>query len=190
SHHSLVQSTPPTSTEVIPLLQIAPSKTDTERLLVVSPELADVLAAVIHRIRQPSGAVACVASYDPHERIWNPAMPLLFQPQLGMETRAIPSCTIRDWICESMPDTSPADTGQADRPLATRQQRRLDRIRRHLQPPPTTHRPAHQTRSHGSPLRGIRTAAISDSPRNGLPRGSHQRPSRVHRPTTSPTTQR
>lgn len=60
SHHSLVQYTPPTSTEVIPLLQIAPSKTDTERLLVVSPELADVLAAVIHRIRQPSGAVACV----------------------------------------------------------------------------------------------------------------------------------
>jgi len=117
SHHSLVQYTPPTSTEVIPLLQIAPSKTDTERLLVVSPELADVLAAVIHRIRQPSGAVACVASYDPHERIWNPAMPLLFQRQLGMDNRAIPSGTIRDWICESMPDTSPADTGQADRPL-------------------------------------------------------------------------
>ena len=49
------------------------------------------------------------------------------------------------------------------RRLATRQQRRLDRIRRHLQPPPTTHRRAHQTRSHGSPLRGIRTVAISDS---------------------------
>ena len=124
------------------------------------------------------------------ERIWNPAMPLLFQRQVGMDNRAIPSCTIRDWICESMPDTSPADTGQADRPLATRQQRRLDRIRRHLQPPPTIHRPAHQTRSHGSPLRGIRTVAISDSASSGLSRGSHQRPSRVHRPTTSPTTQR
>src|SRR5664279_503522 len=33
SHHSLVQYTPPTSTERIPLLQIAPSKTDTDRLL-------------------------------------------------------------------------------------------------------------------------------------------------------------
>ena len=114
SHHSLVQYTPPTSTEVIPLLQIAPSKTDTERLLVVSPELADVLAAVIHRIRQPSGAVASVASYDAHERVWNPPMPLLFQRQLGMDNRAIPSGTIRDWICQSLPDTSPTDTAQAD----------------------------------------------------------------------------
>ena len=117
SHHSLVQYTPPTSTEVIPLLQIAPSKTDTERLLVVSPELADVLAAVIHRIRQPSGAVACVASYDPHERVWNPPMPLLFQRKFGMDNRAIPSGTIRDWICESLPETSPADTEQADHSL-------------------------------------------------------------------------
>ncbi len=37
--------------ELIPLLQIAPSNTDTERLLVVSPELADVLSAIISRIR-------------------------------------------------------------------------------------------------------------------------------------------
>ena len=34
SHHSLVQYTPPTSNgELVPLLQIAPSKTDIERLL-------------------------------------------------------------------------------------------------------------------------------------------------------------
>jgi Phage integrase family len=113
SHHSLVQYTPPTSTERIPLLQIAPSKTDTERLLVVSPELADVLAAVIHRVRQPGGAVACVVSYDPHERAWNPPMPLLFQRRIGMDHRAIPSGTIRDWICQSLP-TGPDDTGIAD----------------------------------------------------------------------------
>ena len=73
---------------------------------------ADVLATVIHRIRQPSGSVACVASYDPHERVWNPPMPLLFQRQIGMDTRAIPAGTIRDWICRSLPDTGPADTGR------------------------------------------------------------------------------
>jgi integrase len=111
SHHSMVQYTPPTSTELIPLLQIAPSKTDTERLLVISPELADVLAAVIHRIREPSGAVAAVASYDPHERIWNPPMPLLFQRRFGGGNRAIPSGTIRDWICQAIPNTtSTSDT--------------------------------------------------------------------------------
>jgi len=109
SHHSLVQYTPPTSTELIPLLQIAPSKTDTERLLVISPELADVLAAVIHRIREPCGAVAAVASYDPHERVWNPPMPLLFQRQFGGGNRSIPSGTIRDWICQAIPGTAPAE---------------------------------------------------------------------------------
>jgi integrase len=112
SHHSLVQYTPPTSTDLIPLLQIAPSKTDTERLLVISPELADVLAAVIHRIREPSGAVAAVASYDPHERIWNPPMPLLFQRRFGGGNRAIPSGTIRDWICQAIPDTTPTSGTQ------------------------------------------------------------------------------
>ena len=37
--------------ELVPLLQIVPSKTDNERLLVVSPELADVLSAIISRVR-------------------------------------------------------------------------------------------------------------------------------------------
>ena len=109
SHHSLVQYTPPTSTGLIPLLQIAPSKTDTERLLVISPELADVLAAVIGRIREPGGAVAAVASYDPHERVWNPPMPLLFQRRFGGSNRSIPAGTIRDWICQAIPDTAPAE---------------------------------------------------------------------------------
>src|SRR5437588_2382639 len=50
SHHSFVQYRQPASGELIPLLQIAPSKTDQERLLVISPELADVLSAIIGRI--------------------------------------------------------------------------------------------------------------------------------------------
>jgi hypothetical protein len=57
--------------------------------------------------------VACVVSYDPHERAWNPPMPLLFQRRIGMDHRAIPSGTIRDWICQSLP-TGPEDTGIAD----------------------------------------------------------------------------
>ena len=51
SHHSLIQYRLPATGELIPLLQIAPSKTDAERLLVISPELADVLSAIIRRIR-------------------------------------------------------------------------------------------------------------------------------------------
>src|ERR1700712_2867512 len=51
SHHSLIQYRLPATGELIPLLQITPSKTDQERLLVISPELADVLSAIIGRIR-------------------------------------------------------------------------------------------------------------------------------------------
>ena len=51
SHHSLIQYRLPATGELIPLLQITPSKTDTERLLVISPELADVLSAIITRVR-------------------------------------------------------------------------------------------------------------------------------------------
>jgi len=72
SHHSMVQYRLPTTGELIPLLQIAPSKTDKERLLVVSPELADVLAQVITRVRRSLGAVPLVSAYDEHERVWLP----------------------------------------------------------------------------------------------------------------------
>src|SRR6266566_6383478 len=57
SHHSLIQYRLPTTGELVPLLQIAPSKTDTERLLVISPELADVLSTIMSRIRDPGGKV-------------------------------------------------------------------------------------------------------------------------------------
>lgn len=115
SHHSLIQYTLPTSTELIPLLQIAPSKTDAERLLVVSPELADTLAAVLRRIREPGGPVPCVASYDTHERVWSPPMPLLFQRRFAMSARSIPSGTIRDWICQALDDSGLTDA--AGQPL-------------------------------------------------------------------------
>jgi hypothetical protein len=113
SHHSLIQYTLPGSGELVPLLQIAPSKTDTERLLVVSPELADVLAAVITRIRGADRAVGCVTSYDSHERVWNPPMPLLFQRRLSIEHRAIPAATIREWLDRALTGTGVTDaTGQ------------------------------------------------------------------------------
>lgn len=91
SHHSLVQYRLPGTGELVPLLQIAPSKTDTERLLVVSPELADVLARIIARIRRGSAAVPLVPAFDRHERVWSAPLPLLFQRRFGAENRAIPA---------------------------------------------------------------------------------------------------
>src|SRR6266700_3559716 len=60
SHHSRVQYRLPTTGALVPLLQIAPSKTDTERLLVVSPELAEVLSTIMSRIRDPGGKGPCI----------------------------------------------------------------------------------------------------------------------------------
>jgi integrase len=88
SHHSLIQYRLPTTGELVPLLQIAPSKTDTERLLVVSPELADVLSAIICRVRGADGAVPLVSARDRHELVWLPPAPLLFQRRTRAENRA------------------------------------------------------------------------------------------------------
>lgn len=115
SHHSLVQYRLPSTGELIPLLHIAPSKTDTERLLVVSPELADVLAALLHRVRGSDGAVPLVITYDPHERAFLPPMPTLFQWRVGADRRPVAAVTIRNWVNEALAGTGLTDA--AGRPL-------------------------------------------------------------------------
>jgi integrase-like protein len=109
THHSLIQYRLPTTGEIVPLLQIAPSKTDAERLLVVSPELADVLSAIIVRIRDTTGIVPLVPAYDWHECVWIPPAPVLFQRQFGAENRAISHGTIRKMIQAALADTGLTD---------------------------------------------------------------------------------
>ena len=114
SHHSLVQYRLPSTGELVPLLQIAPSKTDAERLVVVSPELADVIAAIICRIRQPSGAVPLVRAYDRHECAWAAPAPLLFQRDHGTTRRAITDWSARKILARALAGTGLTDpaTGQ------------------------------------------------------------------------------
>jgi len=102
SHHSLVQYRLPATGELVPLLSVAPSKTDEEPLLVIAPELADVLSAVICRTRNPDGSVPLVVAYDHHEKTWNPPMPLLFQRRVGLENRPIPISGIRDRLAGAL----------------------------------------------------------------------------------------
>ncbi len=109
SHHSLVEYKLPTTGETVPLLQIAPSKIDEERLLVISPELADVLSTILCRIRDEHGAVALVAAYDIYERRWNPPMPLLFQHRAGMENMAFGTDGIRSLIRPALNGTGLTD---------------------------------------------------------------------------------
>jgi len=109
SHHSLVQYRLPDTGELVPLLQIAPSKTDAERLLVVSPELADVLSTVICRVRDASGAVPLVRARDRHERIWLPPAPLLFQRRAPDGNRAIGGNLVADLLDAALARTSLTD---------------------------------------------------------------------------------
>jgi len=115
THHSLVQYHRPTTGELVPLLQVAPSKTDEERLLVISPELADVLSAIVCRIRNPDGSVPLVVAYDQYEKVWNPPMPLLFQHEVALENRPIPISGIRILIRDALARSGLTDAG--GRPL-------------------------------------------------------------------------
>jgi len=86
THHSFCAYTLPGTGEVVPMLQIAPSKTDSERLILVSPELGEVLADVITRVRAGKPAVPLASRWDPFERRWSPPMPFLFQrPEGGVQ---------------------------------------------------------------------------------------------------------
>lgn len=67
THLALVSYRLPDTKEVVPLLQIVPSKSNEERLLLVTPELASVLASIITRLRGSQGHVPVTARYDPHE---------------------------------------------------------------------------------------------------------------------------
>ena len=93
----------------MPLLQIAPSKTDTERLLVVSPELAEVLSAIIRRVRNATGAIPVISAYDRRECVWLAPSPWLFQRRLGTQHRRICEGAIRNMLNAALVHTGLTD---------------------------------------------------------------------------------
>jgi len=97
THHSFVAYTLPTTGEVVPMLQVAPSKTDAERLL-VSPELGEVLTAIIFRVRAGKASLPLVSAYDVFEQTWSPPMPYLFQRRFGTEDRPLTRSYIRECL--------------------------------------------------------------------------------------------
>jgi hypothetical protein len=78
THLSLRQYQAPTG-EMVPLLQISPSKTDRERVVPADPDLVAVLARILRRIKAAEGHVPLLARYDCHERTFGPPLPHLFQ---------------------------------------------------------------------------------------------------------------
>ena len=109
THHSLIQYRLPSTGELIPLLQIVPSKTDAERLLVISPELADMLSTIVARIRGDRPDVPLVVSYDKNERVYNPPMPLLFQWRRRLDNRAVSETVLRTYLDHALTEIGVKD---------------------------------------------------------------------------------
>ncbi len=92
----------PETREALPLLQIVPSKTDRERILLISPELAHVFALVKRRIAAVDGRVPLAVRYDGAERIYSPPLPHLFQLRTGSERRTMSPSWVRIAIKEAV----------------------------------------------------------------------------------------
>src|SRR6266567_8189869 len=83
--------------------------------MVISPEVADVLAAIIGRVRDGTGAVPLVIAYDVHECEFTPPMPVLFQRRVGADSRPVSAAVIRRWINDALDGTGLTDA--SGRPL-------------------------------------------------------------------------
>jgi integrase len=111
THHSFTAYRLPGTGELIPLLQIAPSKTDRERLLVVSPELAEVLTTIIFRVRGDRQALPLTPRYDVRERLTSPPMPYLMQRRHGPRWRVISDRHVQTMLERALAASGLCDAG-------------------------------------------------------------------------------
>jgi integrase len=97
THLSIRRYTTPTG-ELTAILQIAPSKSDRERVLPVAPELASVLAAIVRRAKGGADTIPAVSRFDPSERTSGPRLPHLFQPNFGGPPQVLNTATLRSML--------------------------------------------------------------------------------------------
>ncbi|MFF2317961.1 tyrosine-type recombinase/integrase [Arthrobacter sp. NPDC058097] len=93
--HTSIRRYTPEKGEVTVLLQVAPSKSDRERLIPASPELASVLATIIRRVKGTDETVPLLSRFDPLERRWGPELPHLFQLKYGGPPRVMSTAGAR-----------------------------------------------------------------------------------------------
>jgi integrase len=116
THLALVSYRLADTGEAVPLLQIVPSKSNEERLLLVSPELASVLATIIKRLRDANGGkIPMVARYDEHERVTGPLLPHLFQRRPYWQPQVMSPAAVARLLHQTLDKTGLRD--QAGEPL-------------------------------------------------------------------------
>ncbi|MEV5528101.1 tyrosine-type recombinase/integrase [Streptomyces prunicolor] len=100
--------------EVIALLVVAPSKTDRERVIPMSPELFHVLASIIRRHTQNGRPIAQLSRFDHHDKVFSAPMPFLFQRQMGASRTVIGGGTIQHMLerrCHALAEEHPGFRG-------------------------------------------------------------------------------
>lgn len=85
--------------QIVPLLQVAPSKTDEERILPMSPALARVISDIITRHQARHGQIPLLRRLDRSEREFSHPLPFLFQHHFGTGSGAVFSdATVRKYL--------------------------------------------------------------------------------------------
>ncbi|WP_077490692.1 site-specific integrase [Sinomonas mesophila] len=92
---SLRHYTAPSTNTIVPLLHIAPSKTDRERLIPMSPELVKVLVDVQRRARGTGTTVPLSIRYDSYEKTFGDPLPHLFARIVGPTQNTLSPAYIR-----------------------------------------------------------------------------------------------
>ncbi|MFE1147665.1 tyrosine-type recombinase/integrase [Streptomyces albidoflavus] len=97
--------------EMVALLVISPSKTDRERVIPMSAELFHVIASVIRRHTREGRPVPILQRFDPHDKVWSPPMPFLFQRKIGSTRSVISPFTVLHMLarcCKDLAEHHPA----------------------------------------------------------------------------------
>ncbi|WSC41008.1 site-specific integrase [Streptomyces sp. NBC_01763] len=97
--------------EMVALLVISPSKTDRERVIPMSAELFHVIASIIRRHTQDGSPVPTLRRFDPHDKVWSPPMPFLFQRKIGSTRSVISPFTVLHVLarcCTNLAEHHPA----------------------------------------------------------------------------------
>jgi hypothetical protein len=109
---SLRHHTPASTGKLVPLLHIAPSKLDIERLIPMSPDLVSVLLTVVRRTRGSAKTVPLSVRYDAHEKVHGQPLPHLFVHRVGTRLEVLSFDYIRTILLKTAAAASLSDSGQ------------------------------------------------------------------------------
>jgi hypothetical protein len=109
---SVRHHTPASTGKLVPLLHIAPSKLDIERLIPMSPDLVSVLLTVVRRTRGSAKTVPLSVRYDAHEKVPGQPLPHLFVHRVGTRLEVLSFDYIRTILLKTAAAASLSDSGQ------------------------------------------------------------------------------